>query len=209
MSLNSIKETLKNICFCVIWFLVLYQEHILATPAVFSSHNAPDMFTDQPLRMAPYPRYYGSHTRSTIPPLHTDDMKYNHPWQNDNIQHQKTSQPPHRGSLHTFKSSICYDTNGKANIGLKCPGRYEIQTVVAFTALSRSVACSYDSWDCILQEGVTQRCDGRNQCSIAAIYEESIETRMSCGHSTDTEASADKSMYFQVEYECITGTVSG
>ena len=50
-----------------------------------------------------------------------------------------------------FKASRCYDGQGIVNVQLNCPEDYKIRVQTAFTGLSRTNACSYQAWDCVIQ----------------------------------------------------------
>ena len=50
-----------------------------------------------------------------------------------------------------FRASRCYDGEGTANVQLNCPRDFKIRVQTAFTGISRTNACSYIAWDCVIQ----------------------------------------------------------
>ncbi|CAH1798757.1 unnamed protein product [Owenia fusiformis] len=95
----------------------------------------------------------------------------------------------------TFKSSMCYNSKGNAFIRLLCPDTYKIKTITAFTGISRNNVCAYSSWDCIIQEGSTDKCDDRQQCTVSVSHNDG-KVALTCG------AQQGEMKYFQVEYIC-------
>lgn len=109
---------------------------------------------------------------------------------------------------HLFRSSICYDVTGEASVQLRCPSSYRIESAIAFTAISQSNVCSYQTWDCILQEGSTQDCDARSRCVVVARYNTENQTTSSPDNHTGQLLGCDRAgsrTFFQVEYYCLSG----
>lgn len=97
-----------------------------------------------------------------------------------------------------FKASKCYDVSGKADIQMRCPPLFHIRPVTSFMGISRTNACSYQPWDCVIQEGYSHECNNKHMCTITVGYQESHKRAFFCGTKGTT-------VYFQVEYDCVTG----
>lgn len=103
-----------------------------------------------------------------------------------------------RQALSPFLASRCYNVYGQVQLQLRCPFGHGVRTLLAFTAVSRHDACSYEPWDCIVRPISSHRCEGRTTCFISDRITEENEAQwghLVCGQGTTP--------YMHIEYECI------